>query len=212
MSKKMVWLLVGLLLVALVGSTALAGSSKGENWQSIGERLAGSSVTLQELFSALGKPVSGLPSQALDAQVQISPIHKYVIQKKVQKLAQNKRAYGTEQTVQVIFTTWSWIAPWSNTVPTYVDFGAVVEAHAVDGIPVKLMYMSVSAKLTGPGGTIDNAHGSGAFTDEVDASGERSVEEPGSYCSGGHFYYFDFTANPPTGSGYFGPACTYLSQ
>ena len=204
MSKKMPWLMVGLLLVVLVSSAVLAaGSSKGGNWRSIGERLEGHSVTLQELFSALGKPVSGLSPQALNAQVHIGPVHKYVVLKKEKEPTQNESSSTAEQ---VIFTTWSWIASWTNMVPTYIDFGAVVEA------PVKFMYMSVNAKLTGPSGTIDNEHGSGVFTDEVDASGEKWVEVPGSYYSGGHFYYFDFTVDPPTGGGYFGPAYTYLSQ
>ena len=202
MSKKMVWLIVGLLLAALVSSTALAAPSKGKNWQSIGERLAGGSVTLGELFLALGKPVSALPSQALDAQVHIGPVHKYVVDKKAEESTQNETYNSTES---VDFVIWSWIGSWSGTVPTYVDYGTVVEASRT------IMYMSVTATLTDPGGAKVNEYGSGVFTDEVDASGERWVSEPGWYSSQGLFSYFDVTLYPPIGGGYSWPAHVYLS-
>ena len=207
--KRTAWLIAGLLIVVLVSATAFATSS---NWQKSGKLLTARTMTLRELFTTLGKPVSALPPQALNAQVHMGPVHKYVIQMKVQKSTQNKSFSSAEQVVQVIFTTRAWIAIWSYTVPTYVGFGAVVEAHTEYGTPVKLMYMSVSVKLTGPSGTIiDSAHGSGLLTDEVDASGGKWVVDAGSYCSWGSFYYFDFTANPPTGGYYIEGPCDYLS-
>ena len=90
-------------------------------------------------------------------------------------------------------------------MPTYVDFGTVVEASRT------IMYMSVTATLTDPAGAKFNEYGSGVFTDEVDASGERWVSEPGSYSSQGLFSYFDVTLYPPTGGGYSWSAHVYLS-
>ena len=175
MSKKMVWLILGLLLAALVGSTALAAPVK--NIGKIVDNLWGSDITAGELLQLTWPDLlTTMPQSVWDTKVTWGESEMVFQRKEAMTVKNNDESEQVESLFIYVNCTNSISASGRN-----VYFGA---SNTVITPPFLLMpYMSVSAELNEIGGfqvgfTTDDGYDVWRVTtnDTADVEGQASYQ------------------------------------